>query len=66
MSYPLEGPLPVIDLNPHASITIAAVDPTVSGVVFSDGVIYGEGGGGGGGDLDSPQPHWLPVGPGGD
>lgn len=47
MSFPLEGPLPQIDLEGGATVEVSAVDPTtgaaVAGVVFSAGVIYVEG-----------------------
>lgn len=66
MSWPAEGPLPVIDLNPGATITITAVDPTtglqVAGVIFSAGIIYGEGGGGDDGDAPIDSMFLLPTG----
>lgn len=46
MSYPVEGPIPVIDLLPNASLTIEAVDPTtgatVAGVSFTAATLYAE------------------------
>lgn len=70
MSYPAEGPIPIIDLLPAATITVEAVDPTtgatVAGVSFSNGVLYAEGSPGSAADLEGPTPHWLPVGTGGD
>ena len=46
MAYPAEGPIPVIDLLPNATVVIEAVDPTtgatVAGVSFSRGVMYAQ------------------------
>lgn len=66
MSYPLEGPLPQIDLQAGATVTINAVDPTtgatVTGVVFSDGVIYAAGHDQGDGDAPIESMFLLPTG----
>lgn len=58
--------MPIIDLEPGAVITLDAVDPTtgalVTGVTFSNGILYADGRNPGGGDLDSPLPHWIAQG----
>jgi len=51
VSLPAEGPIPIIDLLPNATLTIEAVDPTtgatVAGVSFSNATLWAESEGGG-------------------
>lgn len=55
--------MPIIDLEAGAVIVLDAVDPTtgavVTGVTFSNGILYADGRNAGGAELESPLPHWI-------
>ncbi len=66
MSLPAEGPLPIIDLGPGATVEVRAVSPTtgadVAGVSLSQGILYATGDVGAAGDEQSTLRVWLQPG----